>query len=112
MLSNGTIFVVQASMVGSSYGRIKWPGTNKTLEGTAAAILGTVGFAYFTLAVLRGLAGDLLVNTEDEDVSDAYFPIFVATTMSCCLEAWTKQSDNLFVPLYYFAALRILWFLK
>ena len=37
-----------AAIVGSKYGRIYWPGTHKTIEGSLAAVLGSI-FVFYLL---------------------------------------------------------------
>eukprot|EP00940_MAST-03C_sp_MAST-3C-sp2_P000326 g326.t1 len=76
-----------AAVVGSSCGRLKWPGTSKTIEGTGAAVLSMV----MVSALLLG--GSLSVS------------VTVAVLATCLLETFTSQMDNLVLPLFFFALL-------
>ncbi|KAG8468723.1 hypothetical protein KFE25_013806 [Diacronema lutheri] len=93
-----------ASYVGVRFGRTRWPGTAKTVEGTAAAVgaivvgAGALCAASAAVAPARGDRGD--------DASAA-LGVLGATIATCVLEAVTDQIDNLFLPLHYFCALRV-----
>ena len=86
-----------ASYVGINYGRHKWPGTSKTIEGSVGALLCLLGMVY-ALLWLYGLQ---------------YFTFWVglrvtmACALSCLLEAFTDQNDNLVLPIYFEMALTL-----
>ena len=87
-----------AAVVGSTLGRRRWPGSRKTVEGTAAAVVGLVAVAAAWDAVdparsflqKRGGAPTLALNV-------------LAAVLLCVLEAATAQIDNLVLPLFGFA---------
>ena len=87
-----------AAVVGSTLGRCRWPGSRKTVEGTAAAVLGLVAVAAAWDAMdparsfvqKRGGALTLVLNV-------------LAAVLLCVLEAATAQIDNLVLPLFGFA---------
>lgn len=72
-----------ASIFGSRFGRRKWmPGiSSKTIEGTAAAILGTFFFLVLTSGCCSGTVSSL-----------------VASVLVALLEAMTNHVDNLVLP--------------
>ncbi|OQR70741.1 dolichol kinase-like [Tropilaelaps mercedesae] len=77
-----------AALIGGHFGRIRWPGTRKTLEGTAAAVVAQLAWCIFFAPV----------------TADALFAgkLLVALLLTSCLEATTEQIDNLAVPLFAF----------
>ncbi|KAL2100185.1 hypothetical protein ACEWY4_004579 [Coilia grayii] len=78
-----------ASVFGSSVGEIRWPGTKKTMEGTATSVFAQViAVAIFLLA-----DGSLNLNT-------SYSWVVGSIAMVAMLEAYTSQIDNLLLPLY------------
>ncbi|XP_008556206.2 dolichol kinase [Microplitis demolitor] len=76
-----------ASFIGSKYGKHKWPGTSKTLEGTIACILSQLLFIY-GLAVVGLVSGGL-----------ALIKSTLAVIAVSIIEAQTNQVDNLPLPL-------------
>eukprot|EP00054_Salpingoeca_dolichothecata_P017596 m.106014 g.106014 ORF g.106014 m.106014 type:complete len:426 (+) comp22519_c0_seq1:245-1522(+) len=74
-----------ASIVGSRYGKLKWPGTKKTVEGTLASLLAQFIFFY-------------LLRTFHLNSHPAQ-PLMVSLIIGAVLEAMTQQLDNLVVPL-------------
>lgn len=84
-----------ASLAGMYLGRIKWPHTKKTVEGTMAAV---------AVVLLAGLLISLLYPF----VSLTYYQwlgFAWAVTCGCLLEAFTTQIDNLALPLYTYAVM-------
>ncbi|CAD5117881.1 DgyrCDS6625 [Dimorphilus gyrociliatus] len=81
-----------AAVVGSKYGVRKWPGSNKSLEGTTAAIL----FQIIAIMILK-LTGIM------QQIS--VFRLFTAIVMTSFLEAFTAQIDNIVLPLYMYVLL-------
>ena len=77
-----------ASVVGSMHGRRKWPGTSKTVEGTATSVAAQLAFVGCWAAAT---AFDL------NFVSVAV--IVGSITASSVMEALTQQVDNLVLPL-------------
>ncbi|KAJ2707137.1 dolichol kinase [Coemansia sp. IMI 203386] len=86
-----------ASLVGTRYGRHKWPGSPKTLEGSAA-------FAA-SLCAASGLVVYALVD--QQNVSSALM-LFALCIGLAALEALTEQNDNMVVPLTMYAAVHVL----
>lgn len=79
-----------ASLAGTRYGRTKWPGTSKSLEGStlsmasqAAVVGGLACLGYVTAEVARQMLVGFAVGT--------------------LFEAITLQSDNIIVPLLVYA---------
>lgn len=80
-----------ASVVGSKFGRHRWPGTKKTLEGTIASIVAQFAF-YFPL---------LYVLTSTVWVFDTVLLVLVLC-LNAYLEALTVQVDNLAIPVFMY----------
>lgn len=84
-----------ASIVGTRWGKTKWPGSSKTVEGTVACILSQLIFVY-------GLAALGFIPN--------YFGI-VRSTLSIIavsfIEARTDQVDNLTLPIILYTCLVI-----
>ncbi|KAI8821140.1 uncharacterized protein EV422DRAFT_55421 [Fimicolochytrium jonesii] len=86
-----------ASIHGKRFGRNKWPGTAKTVEGTLAFIV-TITVACVTISLLTKIP---LIPTHK-------WPEFlVCIIFSSLLEAFSDQNDNLIIPLYTFAFLHL-----
>lgn len=98
-----------ASFVGVKYGRVRWPQSTKTLEGS----LGAVVCVMFALAL--SFAGFVLVRhclglealLCAGDTRKRLFSVFWATVAAATIEATTVQIDNLFLPPYYFVCLTL-----
>ena len=74
-----------ASIVGSQYGRIKWPFSKKTIEGTLASIVSQVLFLLVTKPLF------------DYDLNYlAVVPVIAAISL---MESLTNQVDNIVLPL-------------
>ncbi|KAJ3189480.1 hypothetical protein HDU85_003111 [Gaertneriomyces sp. JEL0708] len=84
-----------ASVCGKRFGRIHWPGTSKTVEGTLA----------FILSISTAL---LVSSTLDIVAIDSWATIMICVTLSSLLEAFSDQNDNLIIPLYTFGMLHLL----
>ncbi|XP_049594794.1 dolichol kinase [Syngnathus scovelli] len=78
-----------ASVLGSAVGEIRWPGTKKTMEGTATSVLAQI------VGVALLLIFDVGVN-----LNGAYSWILSSVALVAMLEAYTSQIDNLLLPLY------------
>merc|ERR1712137_1333679 len=76
-----------ASIVGIYFGKTKWKGTKKTLEGTVGATLTLFACVFFLIYLY-----DIRVSVLQ------YAQVFMACTFTCLLEALTEQNDNLFLP--------------
>ncbi|KAG5834526.1 dolichol kinase [Anguilla rostrata] len=80
-----------ASVFGSSMGEIRWPGTKKTMEGTATSIFAQI----IAVAIFLIFDGAINLNT-------SYTWIVGSIALVSLLEAYTVQIDNLLLPLYLF----------
>jgi len=76
-----------ASIVGSKYGRIKFPGSAKTLEGTLASILAQVIFIYISYYLSPG--------------------VLLSVCLVSFIEAFTNQVDNIVLPLIMYLSFTI-----
>uniref|UniRef100_A0AAV2ISZ8 dolichol kinase n=1 Tax=Knipowitschia caucasica TaxID=637954 RepID=A0AAV2ISZ8_KNICA len=83
-----------ASVFGSTMGEIQWPGTKKTMEGTATSVFAQI------IAVALFLIFDGNIN-----LNSTYSWIVGSITLVAMLEAYTSQIDNLLLPLYLFILL-------
>lgn len=77
-----------ASYIGSNFGRLKWKGTSKTIEGTLAYIFSQMGFIY-----LLHFIGCLAMLDNEQIVR-----ISLAVLVTAIVEAKTSQIDNLVLP--------------
>ncbi|KAG6681983.1 hypothetical protein I3842_13G116900 [Carya illinoinensis] len=86
-----------ASMVGHKYGVLRWSKTGKkTIEGTAAGITSVLAACSVLLPLLAS-TGYIL--------SQHWFSLILAVTVSGMLEAYTAQLDNAFIPLVFYSLL-------
>ncbi|MBN3299818.1 dolichol kinase [Amia ocellicauda] len=85
-----------ASVFGSTLGEIRWPGTKKTMEGTATSIFAQI----IAVALFLIFDGSINLNT-------SYTWIVGSVTLVSLLEAYTAQIDNLILPLYLFTLLML-----
>ena len=76
-----------ASIFGVNYGTIKWPGSEKSIQGTLGA---------FISMLFMGLFLSNFVQVE-------FLPFILSTFLVSLLEAFTEQIDNLCLPLFYVA---------
>lgn len=84
-----------ASIIGKLWGRKRWPGTNKTVEGTIAFIT-SVAFCAWILRLFRL-------------VDNFSMPRYLlAVTLSGLFEAASAQNDNLVIPLYMWSIVALL----
>lgn len=81
-----------AAIFGSKYGRIRWPYSSKTLEGTAAGILSTMMIFCIILYFFNGRM--------KESELWLYLRLFFVVCVTFFFEAITKQIDNLYLPLF------------
>jgi dolichol kinase len=81
------------AIIGSTLGQVHWPGGRKTLEGTLAATLASLAtISLLAVWQLRNQGG--LGNVR-------WHEVLLATLLTCVLEAFTKQIDNLTLPIFY-----------
>ncbi|OLQ15239.1 Dolichol kinase [Symbiodinium microadriaticum] len=88
-----------AAIVGILFGRHAWPGSHRTLEGSAAFLAGVLfGSACLLTASGRGITS-----------LPAELPaLLVATVLSALLEVYTESFDNLVLPLFFCPLLKSL----
>jgi len=86
-----------ASVVGSMYGRTKWPGTFKTVEGTLASVAAQLAFVGLWAAATHFEFNAVSVSV-----------IVGSITISSVMEALTQQVDNLVLPLTLYIMLSFL----
>ncbi|KCV67700.1 hypothetical protein, variant [Fonticula alba] len=87
-----------ASAFGLSFGRHRWPGSRKTIEGTLGGLLSTL----LTVALSAVAFGFV-------SFSSSHWSLYsTALAFSALLEALTFQNDNLIVPLYLFSAVSLM----
>ncbi|AMD19665.1 HCL486Wp [Eremothecium sinecaudum] len=77
-----------ASIVGKNYGRNRWPGTRKTIEGTVAFVFSTAMFALVAQRYFGAFKG----------LSDGR--IILACVLSGVLEGNSTLNDNLLIPAF------------
>lgn len=73
-----------ASVVGKTFGRYRWPGSLKTVEGTLAGLISQLLFVWMLQYT------DLLSLPRER-----WLPVSAAVTAGSLLEAWTSQIDNI-----------------
>lgn len=90
---------------------MRWPGSRKTVEGTLAGFAGILLCAAAAAATLprvpwvrrplrRARTGCAQCVRSQPDAGFA-----VAALLTCLLESFTEQIDNLFLPLFFYSAL-------
>ncbi|XP_043222281.1 dolichol kinase-like [Amphibalanus amphitrite] len=85
-----------AAVVGSRYGRTRWPQSSKTIEGSLAAIAAQLLFCY-----ALDHTGYLYIGQE------MWRALCVAIGVTTLAEAFTAQADNLLLPPLFVIALRL-----
>ncbi|XP_050401293.1 dolichol kinase [Patella vulgata] len=83
-----------ASLAGSTIGRLKWPGTMKTVEGTVCSIVIQCLVVY--ISYYLGIF--VIINQ---------WNVLAAILLTSLLEAFTTQIDNLVLPIAMFALLSV-----
>lgn len=84
-----------ASVIGKRYGKLRWPGSKKTVMGTLGFILSLA--TSFLLLQHRLFTANFY---------NALITLFV-TILTGLLEAWSSQNDNLVLPLFLYATLQL-----
>ncbi|XP_038078920.1 dolichol kinase-like isoform X2 [Patiria miniata] len=84
-----------ASVVGSLYGKIRWPGSKKTVEGTCAAILSQLLACRLLFYLDPSLSAHPL----------GWSGVLWVVSLTSVLEAVTTQIDNLVLPLFMYSLL-------
>jgi dolichol kinase len=113
------IYMRQASIVGKLVGRVRWPGTNKTVEGTAAFVVSIMLGAW--LLRLVGLVPYFSVSRLSPPAFASYSRValtrslpaiqlgryFIAVILSALFEAASSQNDNLVIPIYLWSVVAL-----
>ncbi|CAO3589743.1 unnamed protein product [Absidia cylindrospora] len=92
-----------ASLIGKRYGRFRWPGTKKTVEGTLAFIVTvylSAMFITYSSALIRVDDSLTFVASAGRREWTKYLAV---VTMSGLLEAFSSQNDNIIIPMYMYA---------
>jgi len=93
-----------AAAFGVSFGRVRWPQSHRTVEGSMAFVVGVVVAA--RILVYLSLHGS---DGEQEESGYWHLLAFVcATVLTSLLEVYTLSIDNLVLPLYFCFTLRVL----
>lgn len=80
-----------ASIIGVNFGKHKWPGSKKSIEGTIGAFFGT----FLTLLIIHQLEGaELNIDFSLETL----FCLAIPSLFGALDEAFTSQIDNLTLP--------------
>ncbi|KAI9492568.1 hypothetical protein BDB00DRAFT_827981 [Zychaea mexicana] len=92
-----------ASLVGKKFGRYRWPGTKKTIEGTIAFVI-----AVYVSSVLIMYASALLgISSASHYVTSAgrgeWGSFIITALLTGLLEAFSSQNDNIMIPLYIYS---------
>ncbi|CBN74162.1 similar to Transmembrane protein 15 [Ectocarpus siliculosus] len=93
------------AMVGSSVGRLHWPGSRRTLEGSASVFLSTLGSLLLLWFVLLGLRGE--EDSGGEGWRKAARSLAWPVAVTSLMEAFTTQVDNLVLPCVLLACLAV-----
>lgn len=93
-----------ASLVGAAWGKHRWGTSPKTVEGTLAGMLSAWAFSVLLWATGCGSS-----NSNSSSLFPLLDPaVHMAIIGSMLVEAFTKQIDNLILPLHFYLLLNIL----
>lgn len=95
----------QAAIIGSQFGNQMWPGTKKTLLGTTAAIVAICG-SIVIIDALQGFVCDSCIPMMPQSLKQGV-KMLLACIAAAFMESFTMQVDNLVLPLYFYAFLRV-----
>lgn len=91
------------AIVGIKVGKTKWPGSNKTFEGSIAAV---IVMSILSLAFMLAIFDSKLITREDsvhgdrDTLSfDVVTGVLVALSAAVIMEAITNENDNIIMPL-------------
>lgn len=108
-LSSGILLIgvgdAFAASFGVRFGRIHWPTSHRTVEGSSAFMV--------SILLVAGLVWSLALGHEEGAASTApgvrqVVAYVSATFLSMLLEVYTQSIDNLVLPLYFCPLLRVL----
>jgi dolichol kinase len=101
-----------ASVVGRRYGRMYWPASSKTVEGSAAFVSSIFVSAWMLRLV--GWVGEFSVSAADArphaitHARPQSMRFGAALVLLGVLEGVSEQNDNLVLPVYSFIAMALL----
>ncbi|KAF7490233.1 Dolichol kinase [Sarcoptes scabiei] len=95
-----------ASVIGSTFGKIRWPNSDKTL-------IGTLGFFVSQLITIPFLEYYFDVDNQNKISINHTELIIVLSFLNSMIETFTNQIDNLVIPMIAFLLLKCsLWIYK
>ena len=106
LLSSGLLALCIADVlgvfVGKNFGIVAiCKGSKKTLEGTCAAVVGTIAFALWWNKIIGG------PFFAREGYGEELTRFVLLSLGMCLLEAFTSQLDNIYVPVFFFLMLLV-----
>ena len=81
-----------AAIVGSRFGKHKWTGTSRTVEGSCAMFVSMFTVSLFVLFTMGNYSDQLDFKT--------IWPLFVTLALTSLCEAFATENDNLVLPLF------------
>ena len=78
------------AIVGTYYGKHKWKGSSRTLEGSLSMYFSMILFLLLVTNIHASFVSGSIIAS-----------IVVASTLTTLMEAFTCENDNLLLPLYY-----------
>lgn len=90
-----------AAIIGSQCGVHKWPGTNRTIEGTCAMFLSTLLTALLVMYVTIEEKNARFYDHVGQLLSPStIIPVVVTLLLTSLTEAFTTENDNIVLPLF------------
>ena len=93
-----------ASLIGVWLGRNRWFGTSRTVEGTTAAVISMFLFTFVTVQAVHFI-NVLMFQGALNIIDPSWIRFLLSTILTCLLEAFTSQIDNLFLPMFYYTSM-------
>jgi dolichol kinase len=89
-----------AAIIGNYYGRNKWKGTSRTMEGSCGMFLSMIIVSFLLLF----FSLDNSISLHDRIMmlftAKNSIPIMITMAMTSLMEAFTSENDNLVLPLF------------
>ena len=85
-----------AAMVGSRFGRCKWPNSSRSVEGTFAMYIST----FFTSLLVLHYSGEC----ESPFSYEVLLPVSITLAFASLCEAFSSENDNIVLPLFSVAS--------
>ena len=90
-----------AAIVGSRFGKHKWRGTSRTLEGSCAMFISMLTVSLCILFLTGGSDWPLPSAIHGENLNyETVWPLFVTLALTSLCEAFATENDNLVLPLF------------